>query len=122
MSEFKGLIDKPNFVNHIKNFDKMTTELSPFMTEEEIDKCISFMHTLKDTKFDINPSPSDCKTQIELMIGSDRFLEISKQWSAKNQKFLTVFGTMKFKRISDGSLWDGLDPEDNPIDYEKVYI
>ena len=48
------LIDKPDYVGHIKNFDKMVTELSPFMTEDEVDKCIGFMHTLKDTKHDIS--------------------------------------------------------------------
>ena len=59
MSQFKGLIDKPFYVGHIKNLDKMVTELSPHMTELEIDQCISFMQTLIDTKHDINPSPED---------------------------------------------------------------
>lgn len=122
MSEFKGLIDKPFYVGHIKNFDKMTTELSKYMTEYEIDQCIGFMYTLQDTKYDINPSPEDCKTQIELLIGKDRFLEICQKWQQENQKFLSVFGTLKYKRIVDNTYWDGLDPEDNPNDYEKVYI
>ena len=117
----RTLIDKP-FTSHIKNFDKMVTELSPHMTELEIDACIGYMFTLKDTKWDINPSPEDCKTQLEIMLGKDRFLEICKAWSQKNQKFLTVFGTMKYKRKSDGTLWDGLDDTDNADDYEKVYI
>jgi len=121
MSQFLGLIDRP-FTNHIKNFDKMTMELSKYMTEYEIDQCISFMHTLKDTKYDINPSTEDCKTQLEIMFGKDRFLELTKQWNKENQKFLSVFGTMKYKRISDGTLWDGLDETDNPNEYEKVYI
>jgi hypothetical protein len=122
MSEFKGLIDKPDYVGHIRNFDKMTTELSPFMTEYEIDQCISFMFTLKDTKHDINPSPEDCKTQMQIMFGRDRFLEMTKAWGEKNQKFLSVFGTLKFKKKDDGSFWDGLDETDNEEDYEKVYI
>lgn len=122
MSEFRGLIDKPFYVGHIKNFDKMVTELSPFMTEYEIDQCISYMHTLKDTKFDINPSPEDCKTQLQIMLGRDRLLELTQQWGQKNQKFLSVFGTMKFKRKSDGTYWDGLDDTDNVDDYIKVYI
>ena len=116
------LIDKPMYVGHIKNLDKMITELSPFMNEYEIDQCISFMHTLKDTKYDINPSPEDCKTQLQIMLGSDRFLELTKQWGAKNQKFLSVFGTLKFRLKTDGSYWDGLDETDNSEDYEKVYI
>jgi hypothetical protein len=122
MSEYKGLIDKPFYVGHIKNFDKMVTELSPFMTEIEIDQCISFMHTLHDTKNDINPSPEDCKSQLQIMFGRDRFLEMTQQWGVKNQKFLSVFGTLKFKKKDDGSFWDGLDETDNEEDYVKVYI
>ena len=122
MSTFQGLIDKPFYVGHIKNFDKMVTELSPYMTEIEIDQCIGFMHTLKDTKHDINPSAEDCKTQLQIMLGSDRFLELTKQWGMKNQKFLSVFGTLKYKEKSTGKFFDGLDEGDNSDDYEKVYI
>jgi hypothetical protein len=122
MSEFRGLIDKPFYVGHIKNFDKMVTELSPFMTEIEIDQCIGFMFTLKDTKNDINPSPEDCKSQLQIMFGRDRFLEMTQAWGKKNQKFLSVFGTLKFKKKDDGSFWDGLDETDNEEDYIKVYI
>jgi hypothetical protein len=122
MSEFKGIIDKPFYVGHIKNFDKMVTELSPFMTEIEIDQCISFMFTLQDTKNDINPSPEDCKTQLQIMFGRDRFLELTQQWGKKNQKFLSVFGALKYKDKRDGKFYDGLDETDNVDDYEKVYI
>lgn len=121
MSEFRGLIDRP-FTNHISNFDKMTTELSKYMTPEEIDACVGFMFTLKDTKYDINPSPEDCKTQMQIMFGKDRFLEMTQKWQQENQKFLSVFGTMKFKEKATGKYFDGLDPTDNPDDYEKVYI
>jgi hypothetical protein len=122
LSEFKGIIDKPFYVGHIKNFDKMVTELSPFMNEIEIDQCISFMHTLTDTKNDINPSPEDCKTQLQIMFGRDRFLELTQQWGKKNQKFLSVFGALKFKEKATGKFYDGLDETDNVEDYEKVYI
>jgi hypothetical protein len=100
----------------------MTQELSKYMTEIEIDQCISFMITLKDTKYDINPSPEDCKTQMQIMFGRDRFLELTQKWGKDNQKFLSVFGTLKFRLKSDGSYWDGLDETDNKEDYEKVYI
>ena len=122
MSEFQGLIDKPFYVGHIKNFDRMTTELSKYMTEYEIDQCISFMHTLNDTKWDINPTPEDCKTQLQIMFGRDRFLELTQKWGQENQKFLSVFGTLKFKEKATGQYFDGLDPEDNPEDYEKYYV
>jgi len=122
MATFQGLIDKPFYVGHIKNFDKMVTELSPFMNEIEIDQCISFMHTLTDTKNDINPSPEDCKTQLQIMFGRDRFLELTQQWGVKNQKFLSVFGSLKYKEKATGKFYDGLDETDNIDDYEKVYI
>lgn len=119
--QYRKLIDKPMYVGHIKHFDKMVTELSPFMREDEIDKCIGFMFTLQDTKNDINPSPEDCKTQLKIMLGSERFIELAQEWGKKNQKFLSVFGTLKFKHKVDGTYWDGLDETDNPEDYEKVY-
>lgn len=124
MNQLKNLLDRP-FTNHIKNFDRMTTELSPYMTEIELDKCIGFMNTLRDTKNDINPSVEDCKTQMQIMFGSDRYNEIVWQWKQKNQKLLSVFGTLKYrnkKDPTDKTLYDGLDPEDNPDDYEKVYV
>lgn len=121
MKQYKGLIDRP-FTNHISNFDKMTQELSKYMTEIEIDQCISFMETLRDTKYDINPSTEDCKTQMQIMFGRDRFLELTQRWGKDNQKFLSVFGSLKYKHKVDGTYWDGLDETDNPEDYDKVYI
>jgi hypothetical protein len=56
------------------------------------------------------------------MLGRDRFLQLTQEWGKKNQKFLSVFGTLKFKKKSDGSLWDGLDDTDNVEDYDKIYI
>lgn len=120
--KLKGLIDRPMSVSHIANFNKMVTELSPYMTEIEVDKCIDHMYILEHSIGDSNPSVSDCKTQLQLMLGSERFLDICKAWNAKNQKWLTSFGKLKYKKISDGSYWDGLDPEDNPDDYEKTYV
>jgi hypothetical protein len=101
----------------------MTVELGKYMTDAEMDKCINFMDTLKDTRHDINPSVSDCATQMKILFGTERYLDIVRQWSQDNQKLLTVFGKMKYK-LKDGSdkrLFDGLDPHDNPDDYEKVY-
>ena len=109
-------------VSHIANFNKMVTELSPYMTDIEIDKCVEHMFILEHSVNDSNPSVEDCKTQLQLMLGSQRFLDICKAWNAKNQKWLTVFGKMKYKCKETGAYYDGLDPEDNPDDYEKVYI
>ena len=120
--QYKTILDKPMVVNHVAVLDKMITELSTHMRDDEVDKCIGFLHTLKDTKIDVNWTATDAKTQICIMLGSDRFQELAEKWSAKNQKFLTVFGTLKFKRKSDKTLWDGLDEEDKVEDYDKVYI
>ena len=120
--QLRGLIDRPVNVSHIANFNKMVTELSPHMTEIEIDACVQHMFILEHSINDSNPSVEDCKTQLQLMLGSDRFLEICKAWNAKNQKWLTVFGKLKYKCNKTGAYYDGLDPEDKPDDYTKVYI
>ena len=105
--------------------NKMVTELSLYMTENELDRCMDFMFTIEDSKFDINPTVTDCKTQLKLILGSDRYDEIVENWKKNNQKLLSVFGTLKYKNkldSSDRTLYDGLDPEDDPKDWEKVYV
>jgi len=118
----KLMVDKPVVTSNIRVFDKMCTELSPYMTELEVDQVVSFMLEIQHSKWDINPTVDDSKTQLQLILGSERFAEICKQWNRKNQKWLTVFGTRKYKKKDDSSYWDGLDPEDNPEDYEIVWI
>lgn len=120
--ELKSLVDKPITTSNIRVFDKMCTELSPYMTEFEVDQVVSFMLEIQHSKWDINPTVEDSKTQLQLILGSDRFAEICKQWNSKNQKWLTVFGTKKYKHKVDKTYWDGLDDTDNPEDYEVVYI
>ena len=117
----KTLIDRPN-TNNIKVFDKMVTELSPYMSEIEIDLVVEFMTKIDGSKYDVNPSIEDSKTQIQMIIGTQRYHDIVDVWKQKNQKILTSFGTLKFKHKVDKTLWDGLDPEDNPDDYEKIYV
>jgi hypothetical protein len=105
--------------------NKMVTELSLYMSEIELDRCMDFMYQIEDSKFDINPTVSDCKTQLKLILGSDRYDEIVDKWKSNNQKILSVFGTLKFKSKldpSDKTLYDGLDPTDNPKDWEKIYV
>jgi hypothetical protein len=105
--------------------NKMVTELSVYMNDIELDKCMDFMFTIESSKFDINPTVSDCKTQLKLILGSERYDQIVEQWKQNNQKLLSVFGTLKYKNkldTSDKTLYDGLDPEDNPNDWEKVYV
>ena len=105
--------------------NKMVTELSLYMTEIELDRCMDFMYQIEDSKFDINPTVSDCKTQLKLILGSDRYDEIVDKWKSNNQKILSVFGTLKYKNkkdTTDKTLYDGLDPEDEPQDWEKIYV
>lgn len=120
----KQLIDRP-FTNHIKNFDRIVTELSPYMNEFEIDQCIEFMIKLKDSVHDSNPSIEDSKTQLKLIIGTERYDEVVWKWKEKNQKLLSMFGTLKYKSkidTTDKTLYDGLDPTDKPEDWEKIYV
>lgn len=121
-NELKLLVDKPVVTNNIRVFDKMCTELSPYMTEFEVDQVVSFMLEIQHSKWDINPTVEDSKTQLQLILGTERFAEICKQWNGKNQKWLTVFGTRKYRHKVDKTLWDGLDDTDNPEDYEVTYI
>lgn len=105
--------------------NKMVTELSIYMHDTELDRCMDFMYEIENSKFDINPTVSDCKTQLKLILGSDRYDEIVDKWKQNNQKILSVFGTLKYKNkkdTTDKTLYDGLDPEDNPEDWEKIYV
>lgn len=123
-TELKGLIDRP-FTNNIKNFDRMVVELGKYMNEMEMDKCIEFMMTVSDSKWDVNPSIEDCKSQLKLILTTDRYEEIVNKWKQDNQKILSSFGTLKYKNkrdTSDKTLYDGLDDTDNPDDWEKVYV
>ncbi len=105
-----------------KYFERMIVELSPHMTEMEIDQCLEFLNTISSSKFDLNPTIDDCKTQLKLIIGSKRYEEIVWRWTEGNQTLLKEVGKRKLRRISDGTLWDGLDPEDRPEEFETIYI
>lgn len=120
--ELRAMIDKPIMTDKFRAFDKMVSELGPFMNIFEVDRCVDFMYEISESEYDVNPSISDCKTQLQIILGSERYEEIVSEWKKYNQKTLTQFGTLKYKRKSDGTLWDGLDPEDDPNDYDKEYV
>jgi hypothetical protein len=118
----KQLIDQPITTDKFRAFDRMVKELGPYMNVFEVDLCVDFMYTIEKSQYDVNPSISDCKTQLKLILGSDRYEQVVEEWKKYNQKILTSFGTLKYKEKANGKLWDGLDPEDNPDDYDKVYV
>lgn len=120
---YKTLLDRPP-THNIKNFDRMVVELGKYMNEWEMDQCLEFMNTVADSKWDINPTVEDCKTQLQIMLGKDNVNEMIRLWSLENQNLLTVFGKLKYMRKdnSDKTAYDGLDPTDDPNDYIKVYL
>ena len=118
----KTIIDKPIDSNKFKAFDKMVSELGPYLHPIEVDKLVDFMYTMEQSEFDINPSIGDSLGQLKLILGEERYEKVVNEWKQNNQKLLSVFGTLKYKEKANGKMWDGLDPEDNPEHYEKVYI
>jgi hypothetical protein len=102
--------------------ERMCTELSPYMNSFEVDKIVEFMCTISGSKWDINPSIEDSKTQLQLILGKERYQEIVMSWTMKNQKLLTSFGTRKYLHKVDKTIWDGLDPEDKTEDYEQIFV
>jgi len=107
----------------MRNLERMTVELSPFLNEWELDTVMEFNRTISTSKFDMNPTVEDCVGQFKIMLGEERYMEVVREWTKKNQPLLKEIGkTMKFRRKTDGTYWDGLDPEDNPNDYEVTYV
>ena len=115
---------KNNYSNYrdINNFNRVILELGKYMTDMEMDQCLQFLDTIQDSKWDINLSVEDAKTQLELMFGRDRVKEMILKWSDDNQKLLSIFGRLRYRHKVDKIYYDGLDPEDDPNDYDKVYL
>ena len=116
----KTLIDRVDTTN-VKTLDRMIAELSPHMNEFEIDRAVDLLNTLAMSQFDINLTVDDAASQLKILFGSERYEQIKGAWSAKNQHLIKE-GRVKYIRLSDGAVFDGLDPEDHPNDYTKVYM
>lgn len=119
--KLKDLIDRPN-LEGFDIFNTMFRELSLYMNQFEIDQIVDFMYEIEDSKFDINPSISDTETQLQIILGKDRYREIVDEWKKNNQTILTKFGTLKYQCKKTNELFDGLDPTDDPNDFNKVYV
>ena len=115
------LIDRPTTTT-FRALDSMVAELSAHLTEIEIDLLVDSMGKLSTSKYDVNFSVQDAKNWIVDTIGRERYERAVLKWSAVNQKTLTAFGKMKYKCVKTNELYDGLDPEDNPVDFEKIYV
>jgi hypothetical protein len=116
----KQWIDRPHLSKN-RILDKMTAELSKYMSEFEIDRIVDFMYTIDNSKFDINYTVDDAASQLRIILGSERYEEIKAQWALKNQQLITS-GVSKWIRLSDGTIWDGLDPHDRIEDYKMVLM
>jgi hypothetical protein len=114
----KTLIDRPD-TTLIKNFDKMVAELSKYMNEWEIDRCVDFMDSISDSRWDINPSVEESASQLKIILGSERYQQIKLEWAKDNQHLIND-GRTKFIHKQTGIAYDGLDPEDNPDDYQAI--
>ena len=120
----KHIIDRPD-TSRIKTLERMSVELSPYMNEIEVDKVVEFMCTISGSKFDINPSIEDSKTQLQIILGKDRYKEIEMKWTLANQKLITPYGKRKYRSKidpTDKTLYDGLDPQDDPKDWEQIFV
>ena len=121
--QLMGITDRPwrNQEVH-KIMNRMVTELSLYMHPIELDKCMDFMWTLESGEFDTNMSVSDCEMQLKIILGSERYEMIREKWKENNSKLMSVYGTLKYKCKKTNKVYDGLDPEDDEKDYEKVYV
>jgi len=114
----KSLIDRPYNPN-IKNFDLMVAQLSKYLNPYEIDLLVDFMDTIANSKWDINPTPSDCASQFRIILGSERYEQVVAKWSLANQPLIKE-GRTKYIHKESGMIYDGLDETDNPHDYMEV--
>jgi hypothetical protein len=108
--------------NPFRNIERIVVELSPYMREDEVDKCLDFISTISTSKFDINPSVEDSVGQIKLMLGTERYWDLIHTWNDANQKLLKDQGNVKYRHKQSKVYYDGLDPEDDVNDYEIVYV
>ena len=117
----KTLLDRVD-TTHVRNLDRMIAELSPHMTELELDRAVDVLNTMACSRWDINLTVSDAATQLKLLFGAERYETIKTNWARKNQHLMRNLGTKKYMHVATGALYDGLDPTDDPKDYEVIYV
>jgi hypothetical protein len=97
----------------------MVAELSPFMSELEIDRAVDLLNTMSSSQWDINLTTDDAAYQMKILLGSERYEIVKSRWAQKNQHLIKD-GRTKFIHISTGNIFDGLDAEDNPAEYKRI--
>lgn len=104
----------------IPHFERLAAELSPLMTQLECERVVEFLNTLTQSRIETNWTIDDAASQMRILIGSERYQQLKTEWSIRNQPLITN-GQRKY-RDRQGRLWDGLDEEDDPREYEIIYL
>jgi hypothetical protein len=117
----RTLIDRAHS-SHVGVLDRMIVEFSKYLGPIELDICLDFLEKISDSKLERNWTEEDAATQMKMLLGEGRYIELKRQWGRDNQHLLKNLGTVKYLRKSDNTYWDGLDPEDKVEDYELVYV
>lgn len=120
-NELKTFIDRKD-TSRIQLLDKIIAELSPFLSPFALDILITHMNLISGSKWDVNPSVTDCVELIKELIGIDVYTDAKMQWTLANQKAVTPFGIKKYRDKKTHILYDGLDPEDIESDFEIIYV
>ena len=117
----RTIIDRAHS-SHVGVLDRMIVEFSKYLGPLELDVCLDFLDKVSDSKLERNWTEEDAATQMKIMLGEERYIELKLQWGKDNQHLLKNLGTKKYYSPKDNKYYDGLDPEDNPNDYIETYI
>jgi hypothetical protein len=99
----------------------MIVEFSKYMGPIELDVCLEFLEKISDSKIEANWTQEDAASQMKIMLGEERYVQLKHDWSKNNQHLLKNLGQKKYLG-KDGVYYDGLDPEDNPQEFQEIYI
>ena len=117
----RTIIDRAH-TSHVGVLDRMIVEFSKYLGPIELDVCLEFLEKVSDSKLERNWTEEDAATQMKILLGEERYIELKRHWGKDNQHLLKNVGNKKYFRPTDNTYWDGLDPEDKPEDYIEVYI
>ncbi len=116
----RTIIDRAH-TSHIGVLDRMIVEFSKYLGPIELDICLDFLEKVSDSKLERNWTEEDAATQMKIMLGEERYIELKLRWGKDNQHLLKNLGNKKYLG-KDGVYYDGLDPEDNPQEFVEVYV